>query len=90
MSDDRSGAINNFESDLDALDDNPWFQVPDDPTETREIEGQLCMWDNDALECFGQMWIPVCRTCRRGPINKDEQMCGGDRCIYPNDPEWMI
>lgn len=60
---------------------NPYFQRPDNILETREINGQLCVWDDDPEEDFGQLWIPVCRMCLRGPLNKGQQYCHRDKCI---------
>ena len=59
---------------------NPWFQRPDDINEQREIEGQLCIWDNDPLDHPGQFWIPVCPECWRGPLNEGQRYCHGTEC----------
>jgi hypothetical protein len=42
----------------------------------RWIDGQLCRWDDDPAEDFGQVWVPVCPWCRRGPLARGERTCG--------------
>jgi len=59
-----------------AVNPNPWFDRPNDVDEEREIEGQLCIWDDSPREEFGQVWIPVCSGCYRGPLSKGELTCG--------------
>jgi hypothetical protein len=51
--------------------------VPPRGTEQfRWIDGQLCRWDDDPAEDFGQVWVPVCAWCRRGPLASGERTCG--------------
>jgi hypothetical protein len=54
---------------------NPWLQRPHDPSQTRWIDGQYCIWDDAPLEEFGQIWIPVCPVCKRGPVDKGNVYC---------------
>ena len=58
---------------LNSAEKNPWFQRPVDLNETRWIEGQFCVWDDDEEL---RMWIPVCPVCKRGPITKGQIYCG--------------
>jgi hypothetical protein len=45
----------------------------------RVIDGRLHAWDDDPPEEFGQLWIPVCGACRRGPLVAGERFCGDCR-----------
>ena len=60
---------------------NPWLDPPGNPAESRIIDGQFCVWDDGSFDEFGQIWIPVCPDCRRGPLDKGEYYCGGNLCI---------
>ncbi len=78
--DDRAQEYEAFKDVTDAHADNPWFQRPDDLHERREIKGQLCIWDDDPIADFGQIWMPICPDCGRGPLDQGQRYCHGTEC----------
>ena len=55
---------------------NPWIDPPWPGQTHKHIDGVLVEWDNEPPELFGQIWIPVCAWCRRGPLNSGVKTCG--------------
>jgi hypothetical protein len=70
-------------------DFNPWPVPPNQTGMVRWINGQLCEWDDAPAVEFGQIWVPVCIWCHRGPLDAGSGLtCGGLlglTCIYPGD-----
>jgi hypothetical protein len=57
---------------------NPWLLPPADYTRPaqRFIGMQLCLWDPAPLGEWGQLWLPVCLYCLRGPLSEAQVTCG--------------
>ena len=45
------------------------YPKPKDIEATIFINGQFCIWDDDPEISFGQVWMPVCIWCKRGPLS---------------------
>lgn len=46
-----------------------YYDKPKDLNSIIFIDGQMCVWDDSPAISFGQIWMPVCIWCRRGPLN---------------------
>lgn len=64
---------------------DPTFTPPNRPGMVRFIDGQLCEWDDEPPEMFGQIWVPVCIWCRNGPLDQGRLACD----VCPNG-NWSI
>lgn len=49
--------------------DHFMYPKPKDLNATIFYNGQLNVWDDDPEESFGQVWMPVCIWCKRGPLS---------------------
>jgi hypothetical protein len=56
--------------------ESPWTTPPPPGQSHRWIDGQFCAWDPEPAEVWGQIWIPVCTACRRGPLMSGQVTCG--------------
>lgn len=45
------------------------------PVRVQIRNGQLCIWDDDPPESFGQLWMPVCVWCHNGPLAAGDLVC---------------